>query len=120
MRGIRDNFRTMYNNNTLCPICEHCIDTQQHVITCKVLLDILPLNKHIDYEHIHGRLSDQIEFVQVYEQYLMLRDELLSDSDDQQASLPGLYTGPVRPQAGARRAAEDTAYNIVNSDGILK
>ena len=42
IRGIRDNFGNMYSDNDLCPVCERCTDTQNHLIQCKVLLDIIP------------------------------------------------------------------------------
>ena len=34
-----------------------------------------------------------------YEQYIVLRDELLSDDPDCQSSIPGLHTGPQLRQA---------------------
>ena len=88
----------MYSNNTLCSICERNEDTQSHLLSCRVLLDILPLSEHIEYNHMNGTAEQQVQFVKIYEKYLELRDELLEDSSDD-SSLPGLYTGPVHPQA---------------------
>ena len=97
IRGIRMNFPNMYSENTLCPICERSQHTQEHLPLCTVLTSILPSRKHMDYRHINGTVEQQQEYVKVYKRYLELRDELIDSSEG--SSLPGLYTGPVRPQA---------------------
>ena len=89
----------MYKDNSLCPICERSPDTQEHVTQCKILLSIKPLKYHINYDHIRGSVEEQAQFVRMYKSYLKLRDELLQDSEES-SSLPVLYTGPQRPQAG--------------------
>ena len=76
----------MYSNNTLCPVCEQSEYTQSHLINWNVLLDILPLNRNIEFNHLKGSAEQQAEFVKIYEKY-------------EESSLPGLYTGPVHPQA---------------------
>ena len=98
LRGIQSNFKNMHSENTLCPICERCMDTHEHVINCKVMLSILPLKQHIVYEHIAGSDQQQAKFLQVYENYLKLRDELLMKSGEG-SSLPGHHNGPVHHQA---------------------
>ena len=60
-----------------CPLCETHEDTQESVILCPVLLNILPLRNCIEYGHIDGTTEQQTELLQVYEQYIMIRDELL-------------------------------------------
>ena len=49
----------------------------------------------------------------------MLRDELLEDRDDQQQSLPGLYTGPLQTR---QRPGEQQSHmiTICDYDGMLK
>ena len=69
----------MYSENTLCPICERSIDSQNHVIQCKVLQDIIPLTNQVNLSDIEGSLEQQKDFIQIYEKYLALRDELLED-----------------------------------------
>ena len=101
LRGIKNNFKKMYSDNTLCWVCERSEDTQEHLILCKVLLNILPLEKHIEYNHMNGTEEQQVNFIQTYEKYLELRDELQEDPDEG-PSLPGLYSGPVPPQAGSQ------------------
>ena len=100
IRNIKMNFSNMYSENSLCPICERSPDTQEHLPLCPVLQSILPLVKHIDYSHIHGSVEQQKEYVQIYKQYLELRNEFMDASEG--SCLPGLHTGPTRPQAARR------------------
>ena len=54
--------------------------------------------------------EQQTKFLQVYEKYLQIRDELL-DNSGLDSSLPGLYSGPVRPLAAStvRAVGSDAA-----------
>ena len=70
---------------------------------CKVLLNILPPSSHIRYGHMNGTTEQQTVFLQVYKRYVMIRDKLM-DKSRLDASLLGLYTGPVLPQAAYRGA----------------
>ena len=112
LRGIKSNFKNMYSNNTLCPLCERTEDTQSHLLSCKVLQDILPMTENTEYSHMNGTAHQQTDFIKIYEKYLKLRDELLEDTSED-SSLPGLYTGPVHPQAsnptGAVRRSDDVS-----------
>ena len=59
VRGIKINFRHMYSSEvTLCPICEKCVDTQEHVLQCEVLLNIEPNREHIEFDHIDGNMKN--------------------------------------------------------------
>ena len=49
LRGIKENFKNMYLENTLCPLCERCSDSQNRTLKYKVLLDIWPLDEQVDY-----------------------------------------------------------------------
>jgi hypothetical protein len=62
-----------------------------------VLQDILPLTEDISYSDIYGTTQSQIDFVRIYEQYLVLRDKILEDTDPQ-ASIPAIYAGPRHHQ----------------------
>ena len=93
---IRMNFPNMYSENSLCPMCERSVDTQERLLLCTVLQNILPLKNHIE----HGTVEQQHEYVKIYSCYLELWDKLMGSDDD--SSLPGLYTGPMRPQAAGR------------------
>ena len=63
-------------------------------------MDDLSLMHFLYKKHINGTEEQQVHFIQTYEKYLELRDELQEDPDEG-PSLPGLYSGPVRPQAGS-------------------
>ena len=99
LRNIRSNFPKMYSS-LLCPLCKSHEDTQENILLCKVLKNILPPNIHTEYEHMRGTTDQQTIFLQVFERYLKIRDELL-DGSGLGSSLPGLYTGPVLPQAAS-------------------
>ena len=99
LRNIRSNFPKMYSS-LLCPLCKSHEDTQENILLCKVLKNILPPNIHTEYEHMRGTTDQQTIFLQVFERYLQIRDELL-DCSCLGSSLPGLYTGPVLPQAAS-------------------
>ena len=111
IRNIKANFPNMYSS-LLCPLCKASEDTQEHLMMCTVLQNILPLNNHIVYEHMGGTPDQQTDFIRAYEGYLKIRDELL-DSTGLGSSLPGLYTGPVLPQAASTgRASGNGAASV--------
>ena len=41
IRGIRMNFQKMYPENSMCPMCERSLDTQEHLLLCQVLQKIV-------------------------------------------------------------------------------
>ena len=102
IRGIKQNFKNQYTENTLCPICERAEDTQEHVGCCPVLLGIKPQATPPLYENIYGNVHQQKEMTQMCMLILQLRDELLAGGTDQSPSIPVIYAGPVRPQASTR------------------
>ena len=109
LRGVKSNFKSMNPDNYLCPLCERVPDSQQHISQCQILQDILPFPSSIDYTGLRGTVLEQKEFIEKYEKYLVIRDELLIDHPDTQSSLPGLHTGPQLPQA--RTSAERSHSN---------
>ena len=98
----------MNSENYLCPLCERYPDTQQHICQCQVLKDICPLSSSIEYSGLFGSVEEQKTFIEKYEAYLVLRDELLQDDPSSQPSLPGLYTGPQLPQDSAPARSSDS------------
>ena len=107
------NFTNMYPENSLCPMCERSLDTQEHLLLCPVLQNILPLRKHVYYKQINGSVDQQETYVKIYKCYLQLRDELMGSSEE--TSLPGHYTGPVCPQAANRGPAK--GCSTITGDG---
>ena len=89
----------------MCPLCEAHEDSQENILVCKVLQNILPLNNHVEYSHMRGTDEQQTMFLQLYKKYLQIRDELL-DNSGLGSSLPGLYSGPVRPLAASTGRAD--------------
>ena len=75
VRGIRENFKNMYSDNTFCPVCQRCTDTQNHLIQCKVLQDIIPLPNEVHFSDMEGTLEQEMALIQTNEKYLALRDE---------------------------------------------
>ena len=113
IRGIKMNFTNMCPEKSLCPMCERSLDTQEHLLLCPVLQNILPLRKHVDYKQINGSVDQQETYVKIYKCYLQLCDELMGSSEE--TSLPGHYTGPVCPQAANRGPAK--GCSTITGDG---
>ena len=90
----------MQPENTLCLVCNRAKDSQKHVLRCDVLLDILPLEILIQYDHINETRDQQVEFIQFFERYLGLQDKL-QENPSKDFSLPRQYSGLVPPQAGS-------------------
>ena len=108
LRGVKSNFKTMNPENYLCSLCERYPDTQQHIGQCQVLQDICPLSSPIDYSGLYGSVEEQKDFIEKYEKYLVLRDELLMNDPSTQPSLPGLHTGPQLPQDRTSARSSDS------------
>ena len=64
IRNIRCNFPKMFSS-LLCPLCKSCEDTQEHVLLCNVIQNILPLSSQIEYDHMRGTAEQQTDFLQV-------------------------------------------------------
>ncbi len=96
VRGVKNNFRKMYNGYILCPLCGIEVDTQEHMLKCIVVKSIIPeLNSSkVDMSQIYGSLSEQKEVTALVIRVIQVRDSLLPD-DSQDKGLPGPYnTGP--------------------------
>ena len=105
-------------SSLLCPLCKSCEDTQEHVLLCNVLQNIFPLSSQIDYDYMRGTTEQQTDFLQVYERYLKIRDELLECSG-LGSSLPGLYAGPVLTRAASGQASgSDAASTRIISPAV--
>ena len=61
VRGIKENWNFMGQENSWCPISERFQDAQSHVLNCSVMISIKPkINNHIIYENIDGSLEENI------------------------------------------------------------
>ena len=86
VRGVQANFKNLYSDNTLCPLCERSIDTQEHITHCQVLTNCIAGENVINFSHLTGTLEQQSSFIASYEKLLEVRDELLSEASDPKAS----------------------------------
>ena len=84
VRGIKNNFHTLYKTNLQCELCKINIDNQEHCITCPKIATIIPANKsHIRYEHVFGNVNEQGDMARLYLQLLKVREKLLREQQDQ-------------------------------------
>ena len=72
---------------------------------CKVHQDIISVTKQIKLTFIEGSLEEQKAFIKSYEKYLVLREEILKDSEVL-TSLPGLNTAPPKRTAARRHSGD--------------
>ena len=78
---IRENFKSKFNNNTICPLCFEHSDDQQGLLTCRIILSESNLKEEIrkiSYSDIFGTLDQQIGAVQVFEKVLKFRNKKLT------------------------------------------
>ena len=88
---IKNNFKSYYGSDSLCPLCKVAQDTQEHCMECpKLTSSANTSNAHIEYVHMNGNVNQQKEVASLYLDLLDQRDALLQDS------LPGtdFNTGP--------------------------
>ena len=58
IRNIKANFPKQFSS-IQCPLCEAHEDSQEHLLVCSVLQNILPLNNHVEYGHMRGTDEQQ-------------------------------------------------------------
>ena len=94
LRHIKVNFRSMYGGETLCPLCQDHPDTQEHILKCHKIQEIEPELKEAtcEFSDVFGNITEQERAIETYIKALKARDSLILDEN--QHSLPGLYTGP--------------------------
>ena len=82
VRGIRSNFKKMYNNNTLCPLlCSPSSpqqDTQEHLLVCSKLTNRNEVAKNvISHDDIYGDVQKQKGAAHIFKQLIRKRNKLL-------------------------------------------
>ena len=90
----------MIPENTLCLIYERFSDHQYHILHCKVVQDIRPLEEEVQYYHIYCTTTEEEKLVKVYKIYLCLGYETFGEPSLQ--SLPWLYTVSKNKRPGPR------------------
>ena len=90
MRGIRDNFKNLYQSQTNCPLnCSKqgsppSIDNQKHLLECPKLQQVTTLtlaNKKIQYEDIYGDVFTQKAAVSLFKLLLEKREKIINKED---------------------------------------
>ena len=94
LRNIKMNFRSMYGEETMCPLCQDHPDTQEHIVECHKIQELEPIFKEgaCQLNDVFGSITVQKIFIETFMKALRARDSLIVDEN--QHSLPGLYTGP--------------------------
>ena len=75
VKGFQNNFRNQYST-TKCPMCEKHDDSQELAMSCEVV------KKHINqselikvkYENLYGNVEEQVQFAQVFQKIIKLRE----------------------------------------------
>ena len=80
LRGVKNKFRSIYLENSLCPLCERNIDSRQHIALCQVLPNCLSEERVINYSDLTGNINQQHDFISSYKKLLEIRDELLAEA----------------------------------------
>ena len=78
VRGIAENFPYLYRDgaSSLCPLCNVCGDSQEHILQCVVLG---PTPAKVEYSHIRGNLVEQKKVTEEIIRRLQIRDNILKD-----------------------------------------
>ena len=88
VRDIKSNIRSFSQNDSLCPLCLKSEDTQEHVLECPRLKNVIkPTQKHILYNQIYSQSeSEQQAIASLFLTILETRNRLLEEG------LPGTKT----------------------------
>ena len=88
VKGIRNNFKKMYGNNTICPlVCDStAIDTQDHLISCTKLIGDIDDRKLIKIQDIYGQLEKQEVAATLLTKLIKRRNTMLDKIEDPNSS----------------------------------
>ena len=110
LRGIKGNFKKMYQNNLYCPLkCNTenlSEDTQSHTLVCQGLRDPQDLIK-VNMEYMTGSVQEQNQLVKQFSILYKRRLKKLEEQEEvSSSSLPGalfldLSTRPQQQQGAA-------------------
>ena len=93
--NIKDNFHRLYNDDLNCPICKVEVDTQQHMLSCSILLNNLDeaqkkLHETTCYEDIYSNTQNQFKITTLFHTLLKIRQKMLD-----YPAYQGINTGPL-------------------------
>ena len=86
VRKVAANFRTMFNNDTVCKLCDgEYTQTQSHLLNCETLVRNcaeLHNNIHVKYEDIFSRdTKEQLRAVKLFAAVLSIKEKLEEDHE---------------------------------------
>ena len=61
MYYVKENYKGIYQDNTLCDLCKQYAENQEHLFVCEVLKKSIPElanNRDVQYKHIFGSLQE--------------------------------------------------------------
>ena len=80
MYNVKNNFKNQYGQALSCDLCKIEIDSQEHLLKCKVLEHLAPeieLRKHVQYAHIFGSPSEVIQISKLFSKLCQEREKTL-------------------------------------------
>ena len=84
---IKTNFRTKFNNDLMCRLCESetAEESQSHQLTCQSIIEEceeLRKNKTVKYEDFFGHIESQVAATVLYKKVLETRTRLLKEREN--------------------------------------
>ena len=84
LNEFRDNFHSMYGGNIQCQLCLSNINSQEHGLSCPVIIttlktDEIKLLETVKYENIYGDTHEQYKIASMYKVILRQKKKLLED-----------------------------------------
>ena len=75
--GIRANFSSQYGNNLICELCSEYPCTQEHLLSCAILITHVNIPDNVEYEDLYRSVEEQLKVVKVFKQILRVREILI-------------------------------------------
>ena len=80
MYSVKTNFKNKYGQDLSCSLCKVEIDSQEHLLTCKVIEHLAPeieLRKQIHYGHLFGSSSEVVQVSKLLSKLCKERENIL-------------------------------------------
>ena len=79
MYHVKSNFKGIYLNNLACDLCKSSTCDQRHLLSCKVLQNLVPELKFtkVKYHHLFGSVTEMIAAVKLFMKITEQREEIL-------------------------------------------
>ena len=79
MYPVKSNFKDQHNYNLSCDLCSNAICDQRHLLSCKVLQNLIPeiKNTSVRYNHLFGSMEQIIPAIKLFTKITENREEVL-------------------------------------------